>query len=76
MAASAEKQPRMKRENKVVISLNDKEMRVLNQYCTKYKVKKRTQFMRETVMVAILKKFDEDYPKLFDDEEMLQPAGS
>ena len=71
-AAPAEKQPRMKRGNKVVVSLNDKEMRALNQYCDKYKVKNRSRFLRETIMIAILKKFDEDYPKLFEEEEMQQ----
>ena len=69
-AVPAEKQPKMKRDNKITVSLNDKEMRVLTQFCDKYKIKRRTQFIRETVMIAVLKKFEEDYPKLFDETEM------
>ena len=64
------KPPKMNRSNKVTISLNDKEMRVLEQFYEKYKIEKRSRFLRETIMLAILKKFNEDYPKLFNENEM------
>ena len=66
------KPPKMNRNNKVTISLNDKEMRVLEQFYEKYKIEKRSRFLRETIMLAVLKKFGEDYPKLFDEKEMRQ----
>ena len=64
------KPPKMNRNNRITISLNDKEMRVLNQFYEKYKIGKRSRFLRETIMLAVLKKFDEDYPTLFDESEM------
>ena len=62
--------PKMKRSNRVTISLNDKEMRALERFYEKYKIKNKTRFLRETIITTILKKFDEDYPTLFDDREM------
>ncbi len=49
--------------------LNHREMNALNAFCKKYKISNRSKFMREAVMTAILKKFDEDYPSLFEQEE-------
>lgn len=49
--------------------LNRKEMNALNAFCEKYKVSNRSRFMREAIMTHILRKFDEDYPTLFDDTE-------
>ena len=64
------KPPKMNRNNKITISLNDKEMRVLEQFCEKYKIENRSRFLRETIMLAVLKRLDEDHPKLFDEKEM------
>jgi len=57
------------RNNRQTIMLNRREMNALNAFCEKYKVSNRSQFIRETIMTHILKKFDEDYPTLFDDGE-------
>ena len=64
------KPPKMNRNNKIALSLNDKEMRVLEQFCKKYKIENRSRFLREAIMSTILKKFDEDYPTLFNENEM------
>jgi hypothetical protein len=56
----------LKRINKRVISFNNKEISAIDQYCKKYKIDNRSQFMRETIIKAILKKLDEDYPTLWD----------
>jgi len=68
--APIEKPPKMSRNNKITFSLNNKEMSVLKQFYEKYKIEKRSRFLRETIMLAVLKKFDEDYPTLFDENEM------
>ncbi len=52
----------------VTVQLNELEMEALNKYCKKYKVKNRSKFIREALVTAILKKFDEDYPSLFEEE--------
>ena len=54
------------REHRLTFRLNDLEMKALMKYYKKYKVKNKARFLRETVMYAVLKKFDEDYPTLFD----------
>lgn len=56
----------LKRVNKKVISFNNKEINVIEQYCKKYKIDNRSQFMREAIIKSILKKMDEDYPTLWD----------
>ncbi|HOI26540.1 MAG TPA: hypothetical protein PLN63_04910 [Paludibacteraceae bacterium] len=61
---------KMVRKNRVTISLNDKEMAVLNRFYEKYKITNHTKWLRETIIVAILKKFDADAPKLFGEDEM------
>ncbi len=56
----------LKRINKRVIAFNNKEINVIEQYCKKYKIDNRSQFMREAIIRSILKKMDEDYPTLWD----------
>ncbi len=50
--------------------LNHREMHALNAYCERYRISK-SKFMREAIMKTILKRFDEDYPSLFEDEPNL-----
>jgi hypothetical protein len=54
------------RTHQHVFMLNDDENRALNRYIIKYKVKNKSRFIRETLMISILRKFDEDHPTLFD----------
>lgn len=56
---------KLKRRHKIVFKLNDYESDALNRFCKRYKVENRSRFIRETVMQAILERFDEDYPSLF-----------
>lgn len=58
-------QRKSQRTHRQVILLNDQEMKVLERYCAKYHVTNKAKFIRETVILAILKKFDEDHPTLF-----------
>jgi hypothetical protein len=60
---------KLARNNRQSFMLNHREMNALNAFCKKYKISNRSKFMREAVMTAILKKFDEDYPSLFEQEE-------
>lgn len=62
--------PRFKRQHQLSLLLNDYEMQALNRFCAKYKVKNKSKFMRETIVSAILKKFDQDYPTLFDPQHI------
>lgn len=53
------------RKNRVAIMLNDDELKAMTRFIDTYKIKNKSRFVRETLMTAILKKFDEDHPTLF-----------
>jgi hypothetical protein len=53
------------RTNKRTILFNNKEIKAIDDYCMKYAVHNRSKFMREVIISAIIKKFEDDYPTLF-----------
>lgn len=57
------KSPRIHRQ---LFTLNEEENNALNRYMSKYKVQNKSKFIRETLMIAIIRKFEEDHPTLFD----------
>lgn len=61
---------RLQRHQSVSFLLNDPEYKALLKYCSKYKIKNRSRFIRETVMKAVLSRMTEDYPTLFNEQEM------
>lgn len=60
----------LKRKHRECFLLNDKEREAIDAYCKKYKVKNRSQFVRETIMKAVMESFLEDYPTLFDKKDL------
>ena len=54
------------RTHRQAFTLNDEENKALNRYIAKYKVKNKSKFIRETLMIAIIRKLEEDHPRLFD----------
>ena len=65
------KEENLKRIHRKSILFNKRELNAINHYCRKYKIKNRSRFMRETIIEAILRQFDEDYPSLFEDQPNL-----
>ncbi|MCR5454945.1 MAG: hypothetical protein K6F33_08175 [Bacteroidales bacterium] len=63
---SEQEKEHLRRQHRLTFRLNDLELKALMKYYKKYRVKNKARFLRETVMYAVLKKFDEDYPTLFD----------
>jgi hypothetical protein len=61
------KNQKLLRKHKLTFLFNELEQNALENYCKKYKVDNRSKFMRETIVTAILKQFDKDYPSLFDE---------
>ncbi|MGE0089031.1 MAG: hypothetical protein AB7S50_06090 [Bacteroidales bacterium] len=61
-----EKVKKLKRIFKRTILFNEKEIQAINHYCKKYKITNKSKMMREMIIGSILKKFDEDYPTLFE----------
>lgn len=62
--------PRLKRQNKVVITLNDRELQALRNYCAQMKVKSRADLLRRIVMSSIITDWEHRAPMLFDEAEM------
>jgi hypothetical protein len=60
--------PRQKslRTHRQIFTLNDEENRALDRYIAKYNVQNKSKFIRETLMIAIIRRFEEDHPTLFD----------
>lgn len=57
------------RNNRISILFNNRELKAIEAYCKKYKVNNRSKFIRETLLTEVLKRFDEDYPSLFEFEK-------
>lgn len=70
MAKKKEQRPAAQRNSlrthRQIFTLNDEENRALSRYIEKYKVQNKSKFIRETVMLAIIRKMEEDHPTLFD----------
>jgi hypothetical protein len=64
----------LKRKNKKVIAFNNKELKAIEYYCSKYRVNNKTKFMREAIITHVLKKFDQDYPTLWDGQLKIWPT--
>ena len=63
------KEDRLKRNNRLSLMLNNREMRALGIYCNRYRVRNKSGFLRETIMKAILKRFEEEHPSLWEENE-------
>jgi hypothetical protein len=56
---------KLARTNSHVFLLNDREEKALNRFLEQYKIKNKSKFIRETLMLRIISKFEEDHPTLF-----------
>ena len=65
MARASYKEKKFIRKHKRAFLFNDLEQEALDKYCEKYNINNKSKFMREAIVKAILKQFDEDYPSLF-----------
>jgi len=63
------KEDRLRRNNRLSLMLNNREMRALGIYCNRYRIKNKSGFLRETIMKAILKRFEEEHPSLWEENE-------
>ena len=63
------KEDRLRRTNRLSLMLNNRELRALSIYCNRYRVKNKSEFLRATIMKAILKRFDDEHPTLWEEAE-------
>jgi hypothetical protein len=54
------------RTHRQIFTLNDEENKALNRYIEKYRVQNKSKFIREAIMLTIIRKMEEDHPTLFD----------
>ncbi|MCE5346771.1 MAG: hypothetical protein LLG13_10860 [Bacteroidales bacterium] len=66
---TAYKEEQLKRTKRLSLMLNNREMRALGIYCNRYRVKNKSEFLRETIMKAIIKRFDDEHPSLWEETE-------
>jgi len=66
---AAYKEERLRRTNRLSLMLNSREMKALGIYCSRYRIKNKSEFMRATIMKAILKRFEEEHPTLWEENE-------
>lgn len=57
------------RKSRTSLLFNQREREAIDLYCQKYKIKNRSKFMREVILTEVLRRFDEDYPTLFEFEK-------
>ena len=71
MKQKTEKDPQLKRIHRKALMFNSREMKVFEDYCKRYKIKNQSRFMRESIILSILKTMEADSPTLFDDKPNL-----
>lgn len=57
------------RSHSLTLRFNQREKEAIDLYCQKYGISNKSKFIRETILTEVLKRFDEDYPTLFEFEK-------
>ncbi len=63
------KEEPLRRTNRLSMMLNSREIKALGVYCNRYRIKNKSEFLRTTVMKEIIKKFEEEHPTLWEENE-------
>jgi len=61
---------KIKRTTTLTLRLNQREARALNIYCKRFRVRSKSDFMRRTIMQAIVGRFDIEHPSLWEQGEL------
>jgi hypothetical protein len=67
---SKKKKNDAKREHRIVFMLNDMEHNAIVRYLSKYKITNKSNWYRSTILTHVWKMMEEDYPTLFNENEM------
>ena len=62
--------PKRPRKYKVVNMVNEDDHKAIERYLGRYKISNKSRRFRETINSHILKNLEEDYPTLFNENEM------
>ena len=66
----APSQPAKMRDRRVSFMMNDDEYNAVERYLSKYKITNKSNWYRTTILTHVLKMMEEDYPTLFNENEM------
>ncbi len=58
------------RQNSIMLKLNDRELKALQDHCLRYGIENRSRWIRELMMEKIMLCAEQDSPLLFSEEEM------
>lgn len=61
---------KIKRNTSLTLRLNEREARALSIYCKRFRVRSKSDFMRRTIMQAIVGRFDAEHPSLWEQGEL------
>lgn len=60
----------LQRDFRISFKLNEKEYNAVSRYLDKYKISNRNRWFRETILMHVLQKLEENHPTLFNENEM------
>lgn len=64
------KETALRRVNRQAIMFNDREMNAINHYCERFKVNNKSKFMREAIIMEILRKIEDNHPTLWEEPQL------
>lgn len=67
---SQKKKSVVTRDKQLYFSLSSEEYKLISSYVNKYKISNKSRWLRETIIGHVLKTLEQDYPTLFDENEM------
>lgn len=64
------KRAKLPRIHRVTLMFNDEEHKAIACFIRKYKITNKARWYRETILTHVIKTLVDDYPTLFDENEM------
>lgn len=61
---------KLKRESRMTCLMSEDERQIVDRYLEKYKITNKSRWLRETILMFVYKKMEEDYPTLFGEHDM------
>lgn len=58
------------RRSRMVCLMSEEEQQIVDRYLEKYKITNKSRWLRETILMFVYKKMEEDYPTLFGEHDM------
>ncbi|HEX2921671.1 MAG TPA: hypothetical protein VHO50_10955 [Bacteroidales bacterium] len=69
MRHTINKEEQLRRKKRLSLMLNSREAKALGIYCNRFRVKNKSEFLRATIMKEIVKRFEEEHPTLWEENE-------